>query len=184
MRCRATGNDAWRPAWTIMCRSRSGRRTCAARLPRLGSRAQSRALSAAVPHPSTSIPDHDEVTKRTPSTASILENHALVFFVCLRDFVKSRYHFDRACLSAATNVAGTPTRYPTASYHPADSGPRPKTIPLTGPMQARRSETDHRPASAVTTDTRLLYDLYGAHPQTSSWSASSGAMFNLRSNGL
>ena len=81
-------------------------------------------------------------------------------------------------------VPGTQTKYPATFYYPDESDPGPYAIPLTAPIEGGSTATGDRHAIAVDTDNCLLYELYDAHPQTSSWSAGSGAMFNLRSNAL
>jgi hypothetical protein len=81
-------------------------------------------------------------------------------------------------------VPGTQTKYPATFYYPDESDPGPYAIPLNAPIEGGSNSTGDRHAIAVDTDNCILYELYDAHPQTSSWSAGSGAIFDLRSNAL
>ena len=81
-------------------------------------------------------------------------------------------------------VPGTQPKYPATFYYPDESDPGPYAIPLNAPIEGGSSSTGDRHAIAIDTDNCLLYELYDAHPQTSSWSAGSGAIFNLQSNAL
>jgi hypothetical protein len=81
-------------------------------------------------------------------------------------------------------VPGTQTKYPATFYYPDESDPGPYAIPLNAPIEGGSNSTGDRHAIAVDTDNCVLYELYDAHPQTSSWSAGSGAVFDLRSNAL
>jgi hypothetical protein len=77
-------------------------------------------------------------------------------------------------------VRGTQTKYPATFYYPAESDPGPYAIPLNAP---REGGSDHH-VIAVDTDNCILYEIFNGTPQTASWSAGSGAIFNLRSNAL
>ena len=77
-------------------------------------------------------------------------------------------------------VRGTQTKYPATFYYPTESDPGPYAIPLNAPLEGG---SDHH-AIAVDTDNCILYEIYDATPQAASWSAGSGAIFNLRSNQL
>jgi len=81
-------------------------------------------------------------------------------------------------------VPGTQTKYPASFYYPDESDAGPYAIPLNAPIEGGSNSTGDRHAIAIDTDNCVLYELYDAHPQTSSWSAGSGAIFDLRSNAL
>jgi hypothetical protein len=81
-------------------------------------------------------------------------------------------------------VPGTQVKYPATFYYPDESDAGPYAIPLNAPIEGGSSSTGDRHAIAVDIDNCVLYELYDAHPQTSSWSAGSGAIFDLRSNAL
>ena len=57
-------------------------------------------------------------------------------------------------------------------------------MPLDAPIEGGANATGDRHAIAVDTDNCILYELYRAFPQASSWTADSGAIFDLRSNAL
>src|SRR6266849_8730272 len=81
-------------------------------------------------------------------------------------------------------VPGTQTKYPaTFTYH-SESDPGPYAIPLNAPIEGGSASTGDRHAISVDTDNCILYELYYAFPQTSSWTGDSGAIFNLLSNAL
>ncbi len=65
-----------------------------------------------------------------------------------------------------------------------ESDPGPYAIPLNAPIEGGSAATGDRHAIAVDVDNCILYELYRAFPQASSWSADSGAIFDLRSNAL
>jgi hypothetical protein len=81
-------------------------------------------------------------------------------------------------------VPGTQTKYPATFYYPDESDLGPYAIPLNAPIEGGSNSTGDRHAIAVDTDNCVLYELYDSHPQTTSWAAGSGAIFNLRSNAL
>jgi len=81
-------------------------------------------------------------------------------------------------------VPGTQTKYPATFYYPDESDPGPYAIPLNAPIEGGSNSTGDRHAIALDTDNCILYELYDAHPQTASWDAGSGSIFNLRSNAL
>jgi hypothetical protein len=77
-------------------------------------------------------------------------------------------------------VPGIQTQYPATFLYADESDPGPYSIPLNAPLE---SGSD-RHAIAVDVDHCVLYELFNASPQTSSWKADSGAIFNLASNAL
>jgi hypothetical protein len=81
-------------------------------------------------------------------------------------------------------VPGTQTKYPATFYYPDESDAGPYAIPLNAPIEGGSNATGDRHAIAIDQDNCILYELYDAHPQASSWTAGSGAIFNLRSNAL
>ncbi len=81
-------------------------------------------------------------------------------------------------------VAATQTKYPASFTYATESDPGPYAIPLNAPIEGGSQSTGDRHAIAVDTGNCILYELYDAHPQTSSWKAGSGAIFDLRSNAL
>ena len=62
--------------------------------------------------------------------------------------------------------------------------PGPYAVPLNAPIEGGSSSTGDRHAIALDTDNCILYELYRAFPQSSSWTARFGAIFDLRSNAL
>jgi len=81
-------------------------------------------------------------------------------------------------------VPGTQTKYPATFLYASESDPGPYAVPLTAPIEGGSQSTGDRHAIAVDTDNCILYELYNAFPQMSSWKADSGAIFNLLSDAL
>src|SRR6266567_929924 len=81
-------------------------------------------------------------------------------------------------------VPGTQTKYPVTFTYAAESDPGPYAVPLDAPIEGGSGSTGDRHAIAVDTDHCILYELYSAYPQTASWTAGSGAIFDLNSNAL
>jgi len=81
-------------------------------------------------------------------------------------------------------VPGTQTKYPATFYYASESDRGPYAIPLNAPIEGGSASTGDRHAIAVDTTNCILYELYNAFPQSSSWSADAGAIFDLRSNAL
>jgi len=81
-------------------------------------------------------------------------------------------------------VPGTQTKYPVTFSYADESDPGPYAIPLNAPIEGGSQSTGDRHAIAVDTDNCILYELYNSYPQASSWTADSGAVFNLKSNAL
>jgi hypothetical protein len=81
-------------------------------------------------------------------------------------------------------VPGTQTKYPAIFTYADESDPGPYAIPLGAPIEGGSQSTGDRHAIAIDVTNCILYELYAAYPQASSWTAGSGAIFNLASNAL
>src|SRR4051812_16609705 len=81
-------------------------------------------------------------------------------------------------------VPGTQTKYPATFLYADESDPGPYAVPLNAPIEGGSQSTGDRHALAVDTDNCILYELYNSFPQTSSWKADAGSIFNLLSNAL
>ncbi|MBM3757623.1 MAG: hypothetical protein FJW38_27030 [Acidobacteria bacterium] len=81
-------------------------------------------------------------------------------------------------------VTGSQTKYPATFLYQSESDPGPYAVPLNAPIEGGSASTGDRHAIAIDTDNCLLYELYRAFPQTSSWKGDSGAIFNLNSHAL
>ncbi len=81
-------------------------------------------------------------------------------------------------------VPGSQTKYPATFYYDDESDSGPYGIPLNAPIEGGSNSTGDRHTIAVDTTNCVLYELYRAFPQSSSWKADSGAIFDLRSNAL
>jgi hypothetical protein len=81
-------------------------------------------------------------------------------------------------------VPGAQTKYPASFLYDDESDPGPYAVPLNAPIEGGSSSTGDRHAIALDRDNCILYELYRAFPGTNSWTADSGAIFDLRSNAL
>ena len=81
-------------------------------------------------------------------------------------------------------VPGTQTRYPATFQYQSESDTGPYAIPLNAPIEGGSASTGDRHATAIDTDNCILYEIFSAYPQASSWTGGSGAIFNLLSNAL
>ena len=81
-------------------------------------------------------------------------------------------------------VPGTQQKYPATFLYWDESDPGPYAVPQNAPIEGGSNSTGDRHAIAVDGDNCILYELYRAFPQGSSWNADSGAIFDLRSNAL
>jgi hypothetical protein len=81
-------------------------------------------------------------------------------------------------------VSGTQTKYPASFLYDDESDPGPYAVPLNAPIEGGPNATGDRHAIAIDTTNCVLYELYRAFPGASSWTADSGAIFDLRSNAL
>ena len=66
----------------------------------------------------------------------------------------------------------------------AQSDPGPYQLPLGAPIEGGPSSTGDRHVLTIDRDNCILYELYRAFPQASSWEADSGVDWNLNSNAL
>lgn len=78
-------------------------------------------------------------------------------------------------------VTGSQTKYSASFYYPEESDVGPYAIPLNAPIEGGVNGDGDRHAIAVDTENCILYELYDAHPQASSWNAGSGVVANLSS---
>ena len=81
-------------------------------------------------------------------------------------------------------VPGTQTKYPATFLYFDESDPGPYAVPLNAPIEGGSGSTGDRHAIAIDTDHCILYELYNSYPQTSSWQADAGAIYDLNSNAL
>ena len=81
-------------------------------------------------------------------------------------------------------VPGTQTKYPATFQYQSESDTGPYAIPLNAPIEGGSASTGDRHATAIDTDHCILYEIFAAYPQASSWTGDSGAIFNLLSNAL
>ena len=81
-------------------------------------------------------------------------------------------------------VSGSQTKYAVSFTYADESDPGPYAVPLNAPIEGGSSSSGDRHTLAIDTDNCILYELYAAYPQASSWQAGSGAIYNLLSNAL
>jgi hypothetical protein len=81
-------------------------------------------------------------------------------------------------------VPGTQTKYPATFYYYQESDVGPYAIPLNAPIQGGSESTGDRHVISVDIDNCILYELFSGYPQTNSWKAGGGAIFNLKSHAL
>jgi hypothetical protein len=81
-------------------------------------------------------------------------------------------------------VPGSQTKYPATFTYADESDPGPYAVPLNAPIEGGSQSTGDRHAIAIDINNCILYELYAAYPQSASWQAGSGAIFNLLSNAL
>jgi hypothetical protein len=81
-------------------------------------------------------------------------------------------------------VSGTQPKYPATFTYADESDPGPYAVPLNAPIEGGSNATGDRHAIAVDTTNCLAYELYNSFPQSASWMADAGAIFDLRSNAL
>jgi len=81
-------------------------------------------------------------------------------------------------------VAGSQTKYPATFLYWDESDAGPYAVPLTAPIEGGSASTGDRHAIAIDTNNCILYELYRAFPQSASWQADSGSIFNLLLNNL
>src|SRR5262245_34984775 len=81
-------------------------------------------------------------------------------------------------------VSGAQAKFPSSFLYADESDPGPYAVPLNAPIEGGSGATGDRHAIALDTTNCILYELYRAFPQSSSWTADSGAIFDLKSNAL
>lgn len=81
--------------------------------------------------------------------------------------------------------AGQPNVEIIYTHYGTESDPGPFPIPNNAPIEGGPDASGDRHVLVVDRETCVLYELYNAHPHSNgSWSASSGARYDLRSNAL
>lgn len=85
-----------------------------------------------------------------------------------------------------TTVTGSQARVPVTFDYADESDPGPYPIPATAPIEGGASAGGDRHVLVVETGSCTLYELYAAYPHGggTSWTAGSGAVFDLSSNAL
>jgi hypothetical protein len=84
-----------------------------------------------------------------------------------------------------TTVPGTQPRVPVSFEVADESDPGPYPVPSDAPIEGGPASTGDRHVLVVDRDNCLLYELFAAVPQSDgSWTAYSGAVFDLRSHAL
>ncbi len=83
-------------------------------------------------------------------------------------------------------VDGSQTRVPVSFLYADESDPGPYPVPPDAPIEGGPNGTGDRHVLVVETDECKLYELFNATPENNgaSWSADSGAVFDLGSNAL
>ncbi|MDP9054016.1 MAG: hypothetical protein M3N93_06890 [Acidobacteriota bacterium] len=83
-------------------------------------------------------------------------------------------------------VTGAQTKYPATFQYQSESDPGPYAIPLNAPIEGGANGDGDRHAISVDQQNCILYELFSAYPSSNppSWSAGSGAIFNLLSDSL
>ena len=81
-------------------------------------------------------------------------------------------------------VAGSQAKYPATFLYWDESDPGPYAVPLNALIEGGSQSSGDRHAIAIDTTNCILYELYRAFPQSASWQADSGAIFDLRSHNL
>ncbi len=81
-------------------------------------------------------------------------------------------------------VPGSQPKYPVTFYYWRESDPGPYAVPLDSPIEGGPNSTGDRHSIAIDRDNCILYELYRAFPQSASWNADSGAIYDLRSHAL
>ncbi len=82
-------------------------------------------------------------------------------------------------------VPGSQPRVPVSFTYAGESDPGPYPVPSSAPIEGGPGSTGDRHVLVVDSGACTLYELYSAYPNADgSWSAGSGAVFPLRSDGL
>ncbi len=85
-----------------------------------------------------------------------------------------------------TTVSGTQPRVPVNFDYADESDPGPYPVPANAPIEGGPASTGDRHVLVVDRDACRLWELYSAYPQNggTSWTAGSGATWDLRSNAM
>jgi hypothetical protein len=83
-------------------------------------------------------------------------------------------------------VRGSQARVPVSFYYDDESDPGPYPVPTTAPIEGGPASSGDRHVIIVDVDNWRLYELFDAHPVNggASWTAGSGAVFDLSSNAM
>lgn len=81
-------------------------------------------------------------------------------------------------------VPGSQAKVPVSFMYASESDPGPYPIPLNAPIEGATDPTGDRHVLVIDKDACKLFELFDAHPQSASWQAGSGALFDLKSNVL
>src|ERR1700719_4193638 len=73
-------------------------------------------------------------------------------------------------------VPGTQTKYPATFLYQSESDTGPYAIPLNAPIEGGSNSSGDRHVISADIDNCILYEIYDAYPQTSSWQGGSGAI--------
>ncbi len=83
-------------------------------------------------------------------------------------------------------VSGSQPRVPVSFDYSGESDPGPYPVPPDAPIEGGPGATGDRHVLVVDADAWVLYELYAAYPEDGGarWRAGSGAIFDLKTNGL
>jgi hypothetical protein len=82
-------------------------------------------------------------------------------------------------------VPGSQAKVATTFQYSDESDPGPYPVPANAPIEGGSSSNGDRHVLVIDRDNCVLYELYAAYPQPDgSWTAGSGAIFNLKANNL
>jgi hypothetical protein len=76
------------------------------------------------------------------------------------------------------------TKYPATFTYADESDPGPYAVPLNAPIEGGSQSTGDRHVISIETMACVLYEMWSSYPQSASWQAGSGAIYDLRSNAL
>jgi hypothetical protein len=83
-------------------------------------------------------------------------------------------------------VSGNQSKIPVSFYYAEESDPGPYPIPVSAPIEGGASAGGDRHVIVIDRDNWMLYELFDARPIDGgrSWSAGSGAVFDMKTNSL
>ena len=81
-------------------------------------------------------------------------------------------------------VTGSQQKYPVTFGYAPESDPGPYAIPLNAPIEGGSQSSGDRHTLAIDTTNCILYELFAAYPGSNSWSAGSGAIYDLEGYAL